>query len=201
MYEFIVAAYSSVGVGEYSDPSIPISTNINKSNPPVNLHLLRNVKQATANRVRGEEDEDDPNKLCPFDTREADEYDSSDDDDVGWGYGHSTGAYGVGDMVSSSGMGETNTTPRFDDGRANNRISPVRRAYASGTGRRETSRVHCMCLKSAYGKYSGGQEPRCTFVHEEHRATYDYIFYTHENLLPTRVLSIPATNDLRRCRS
>ena len=54
-----------------------------------------------------------------------------------------------------------------------------------------------MCLKSAYSKYSGGQEPRCTYIHESHRATYDYIFYSHESLLPTRVLSIPATNDLR----
>jgi len=197
VYEFIVAAYSSVGVGEYSDPSLPISTNINKSNPPLNLHLLKVVTQKTVGRKRGEDDDDDPNRLCPFDTHEADEYDSSDDDDVGWGYGHSTGAYGVGDMVSSSGMGETNTTPRFDDGRANNRISPVRRVYASGNGRRETSRVHCMCLKSAYGKYSGGQEPRCTYIHEGHRATYDYIFYSHESLLPTRVLTIPATNDLR----
>ena len=145
VYEFIVAAYSSVGVGEYSDPSLPISTNINKSNPPLNLHLLKVVTQKTVGRKRGEDDDDDPNRLCPFDTHEADEYDSSDDDDVGWGYGHSTGAYGVGDMVSSSGMGETNTTPRFDDGRANNRISPVRRVYASGNGRRK-HRVFIVCV-------------------------------------------------------
>ena len=95
----------------------------------------------------------------------------------------------------SSGMGETNTTPRFDDGRANNRISPVRRAYASGTGRRETSRVHCM-LEICLWQIQRWARATLTFVHEEHRATYDYIFYTHENLLPTRVLSIPATNDL-----
>ena len=153
MYEFIVAAYSSVGVGEYSDPSIPISTNINKSNPPVNLHLLRNVKQATANRVRGEEDEDDPNKLCPFDTREADEYDSSDDDDVGWGYEHSTGAFmALGTWYRAAGWAKQIQLLVLMMGELIIAFHPVRRAYASGTGRRETSRVHCMCLKSAYSK-------------------------------------------------
>ena len=196
-YEFIVAAYSSVGVGEFSDPSLPISTNFNAANPPLHMHLKSKVKQDTLGRVRGTDDTDDANKKCPFDTHEADDYDSSDDDDVGWGYGHSTGAYGVGEMVAPSGQGLTNTTPRFDDGRANMRISPVRKRYATGTGRRHQAQIHCMCLASAYGKYKGGEEPRCTFIHEGHRETYDYIFFSHESLIPTRVLSVPTGTDLR----
>ena len=196
-YEFQVAAYSSVGVGEFSDPSIPMATNFNKSNPPLHMYLKKKVESEVVGKVRGDDEEEDPNKKCPFDTHEADGYDSSDDDDIGWGYGHSTGAYGVGPMVGPSGQGATNTTPRFDDGRANMRISPVRKAYASGTGRRLESQVHCMCLSSAYGKYKGGAEPRATYIHEGHRETYDYIFYSHESLVPTRVLSIPTDKDIR----
>ena len=77
------------------------------------------------------------------------------------------------------------------------RISPVRKRYATGTGRRHQTQMHCMCLASAYGKYKGGEEPRCTYIHEGHRETYDYIFYSHESLVPTRVLSVPNGTDLR----
>lgn len=95
------------------------------------------------------------------------------------------------------GTTDTNATPRFEDGRACLRQSPVRLPYASGSGRREALRVHCMCLKSAYAEYNAGAEPRCTQVRESHNATLDYIFYNDETLAVRRLLSVPKADDLR----
>ena len=180
---------------------------------------------------------------------EADDYDSSDEEDYGCGYGYSDGAAGVGKTIKQDmeaavnlknlknlnltnvnndeelkkesktenkkqmnryqrktgnefkesvlGPTHTNATPRFEDGRASLRQSPVRLPYASGTGRRETMRVHCMCLHSAYEEYNAGTEPRCTLVHDTHNETLDYIFYNHETLSVRRLLSIPKIDDLR----
>mgnify|MGYP001207518862 CR=1 FL=1 len=107
--------------------------------------------------------------------------------------------YGSQKQYKESVLGptHTNTTPRFEDGRASLRQSPVRLPYASGSGRRETMRVHCMCLHSAYEEYNAGSEPRCTMVHDTFNGTMDYIFYNHETLSVRRLLSVPKIDDLR----
>ena len=107
--------------------------------------------------------------------------------------------YGSKKLYKESVLGptHTNTTPRFEDGRASLRQSPVRLPYASGSGRRETMRVHCMCLHSAYEEYNAGSEPRCTMVHDTFNGTMDYIFYNHETLSVRRLLSVPKIDDLR----
>jgi mRNA deadenylase 3'-5' endonuclease subunit Ccr4 len=277
MYEFIVAGVSAVGVGAFSEPTYPVATLTNFSNPPVNRSLLiappprttlqiqRMVQEKEAALIK----ERRAKGLSEIETivqaDDADDYDSSDEEDYGCGYGYSDGAAGVGQTIqqemaslklkstkalqndqgnSKEGDGEggsnggegggkknnasdsyeqptrqvqtyqrrnqnngatggvlgstfTNNTPRFEDGRASFRQSPVRQPYASGTGRRETMRVHCMCLHSAYETYNAGSEPRCTLVHDTHNETVDYIFYNDETLSVRKLLSIPNIDDLR----
>jgi mRNA deadenylase 3'-5' endonuclease subunit Ccr4 len=256
MYEFIVAAVSAVGVGTFSDPTYPVATLTNFSNPPVNRSLsiappprtklqinkMKKEKEDALIKERISKGLSEIQKT--IDANDADDYDSSDEEDYGCGYGYSDGAAGVGqtiqqDMAASklkllknssvnnmskgSNNGEakqqvdkyvrrtstknefggvlgstfTNSTPRFEDGRASYRQSPVRQPYASGTGRRETMRVHCMCLHSAYSSYNAGSEPRCTLVHDTHNETVDYIFYNDETLSVRKLLSIPKIDDLR----
>ena len=214
-YEFIVAAESSVGVGPWSEPSYPLETKTNPANPPKNVALRpapppKSEEQLQIERKARIDAEVAERKrkgmdvtVRVIDSKEADEYDSSDDDDIGTGYGHSTGAAGVGVRafpVEERGTGActySNTTPRFEDGRSNLRISPVRRPYASGTGRRLESRVHCMCLASAYGTYNAGGEPRATLIHDKYAGTCDYIFYQHESLHLARRMTIPTNDDVR----
>ena len=237
---------SAVGVGIWSDPTYPIATLTNHRNPPVNRSLLvappprtkRQIEVMLREKEQKILDERKAKGLSEIEeivcADDADDYDSSDEEDYGCGYGYSDGAAGVGQTVQQDmqllklqdihkgasakletkevvrkyrgkreslnsvlGPTYTNATPRFEDGRASLRQSPVRLPYASGTGRRETMRVHCMCLHSAYEEYNAGSEPRCTMVHDTHNATVDYIFYNHETLTVRRLLSIPKIDDLR----
>ena len=138
-YEFVVAAYSSVGVGEFSDPSLPISTNFNASNPPLHLHLKKKVEQTTRGRVRGDDDTEDPNKKCPFDTTRQ---------TITIAATTTTLVGGMAIPVPTVlvhwwlWLGLINTTPRFDDGRAM-RISPVESATYTGR-RHQTKCIACV---------------------------------------------------------
>ena len=67
---------------------------------------------------------------------------------VSGGGGGSRKAHGA-----TAGPSATNATPRYEDGETNAAVSPVHRPFASGTGKREPTRVHTLNLQSAYALY------------------------------------------------
>ncbi|EQC27556.1 hypothetical protein SDRG_14612 [Saprolegnia diclina VS20] len=96
-------------------------------------------------------------------------------------------------------------TPRFIDGTVHDqqcprpsRLEPDDAIYETlqFRGDREDGLLHFEVFESAYGRYSYGGEPTCTYVTEAWTGTVDYIFFTKKELAPFRLLTLPPLGTL-----
>ncbi|KDO23357.1 hypothetical protein SPRG_11449 [Saprolegnia parasitica CBS 223.65] len=96
-------------------------------------------------------------------------------------------------------------TPRFIDGTVQDqqcprpsRLEPDDAIYETlqFRGDREDGLLHYEVFESAYGRYSYGGEPVCTYVTEAWTGTVDYIFFTKKELAPFQLLTLPSLGTL-----
>jgi len=92
------------------------------------------------------------------------------------------------DWLDSDLNKDLSAVPKYEDHSLNLQVNPIRSRRG---GKRDLTLVHTLGLQSAYGKYTGGNEPSFTVSTERFRGCVDYIFFSQEHFKVAKLLSVP----------
>ncbi|GBG34739.1 Glucose-repressible alcohol dehydrogenase transcriptional effector [Hondaea fermentalgiana] len=187
-YEFVVAAVSAVGQGDFSQPTPPVTTRVNAQLPPINDIL----KHPTVPAV---ELLDKPIETLDQWVDSSLWLSSEDDDETKDCRNGPCGTKTLAARAAARDAFEIDVslTPKYEDRELNMDINPTRSQIG---GTRHAGLVHTLGLQSAYGTLQGDYEPPFTLNTEQFRGCVDYIFFSDEQLIPERVLEISLKPEL-----
>eukprot|EP00941_MAST-03F_sp_MAST-3F-sp1_P001782 g1782.t1 len=172
VYEFRVAAMSSIGMGEWSRPSAPVATKISKRQTSGLSKILKSKPE-----------EFELNLNRKMSTKEAQEI------DINLILGPRT-----------TGLTPRQDDGKRLEEVAMNRMRDLEEYFAKKGVRKgllDPLHVHCLTLRSAYALYPENPslftvaEPQATLITERRTELTDYIFYSAERMVVKRLMSLP----------